>query len=101
MKIMKPRTLLALLLVLAATAGCSHGSFDRFMDHPILSWLPLDKWGLVEGGSAPTRTAQFPDKDCFGLARERTEYLDKSEYDDADLRKIFALTYQDCVWIKR
>ena len=100
MKFKKLRPLLA-LVVLLTTAGCSHGNFDRFRDHPILSWLPLDKWGVVGSDRAPARTVQFPDRECFGLAQERTEYLDRSEYDDADLRKIFALTYQDCVRMKR
>jgi hypothetical protein len=72
------------------------------MDDPILSWLPLDQWGAVSG-SGPRFTSVDPrlsDKDCYVLAQERTEFLDRSEFDDADLRKIFTLNYRACVKAK-
>lgn len=91
----------ASVVALLYLAGCAQGSFDRFMDHPILSWLPLDKWGVVGGTSRSARQiTAFPDKGCYQIAQERTEFLDQSEYDDADLRKIFAMTYRDCMKFK-
>lgn len=96
-------TRLSSLALIILVAGCAHGGFDRFMDHPVLSWLPLDKWGVV-GSAAPAASGpsyQFPDRACFNLAAERTQFLDRSEFDDADLRKIFTLTYQNCVKTKR
>jgi hypothetical protein len=90
------------LLTVVFVAGCSHGGFDRFMDHPILSWLPLDKWGVVgeEGNETEKPSAQFPDKKCFEAAYWRTAFLDKSEYSDSDRRKMLALIYQDCIKAK-
>jgi hypothetical protein len=86
------------LAVLAFVCGRSHGGFDRFMYHPILSWLPLDRWGVVESDRATAvLSPRFPDKQCAELATEQTEYLDRSELDDDDLQKIFTLTYRDCV----
>ena len=93
---------LAPLAVLILLGGCAPGGFGRFMDHPILSWLPLDRWGIVKSDRITTSAApQFPDKQCFALAKERTEFLDQSEYSDEDLQKIFALTYHDCVMMER
>lgn len=91
-----------LLVVLIFVASCSHGSFDRFMDHPILSWLPLDEWGIVGNGTenAINPTSQFPNNECFKVARERIEFLDKTELSDVDLHKIFALNYQECVKVE-
>lgn len=78
-------------------AGCT--GFDRFMDHPVLSWLPLDHWGVVaqrDVSQTHVTSAEFPDRDCFEIAQERTEVLNPSQFDAATLRTIFADIYRNC-----
>ena len=39
------RKMWLLLPIAAALSGCADGSFGRFMDHPIASWLPVEDLG--------------------------------------------------------
>jgi hypothetical protein len=97
------RRTFTVLGILAFTAclltGCASGSFDRFMDHPILSWLPLDASGVVAGQASEARfvRARFPDKDCFEVAQQRAEAWSLDDFDPATLQEMFEQTYRDCV----
>jgi hypothetical protein len=89
----------ALIFTACLLTGCASGSFDRFMDHPILSWLPLDAWGGVAGPASEVRfvRTRFPDRDCFQVAQQRAEVWPLNDFDSATLQRMFGQTYQDCV----
>ena len=94
------RSILAPFICMAMLTACAHDGFHRFMDHPVLSWVPLDRWGIVPPRTMeprPATPAQFPDPACFEVAKERTEVLDPSQFDPATLQAIFAHTYRDCM----
>jgi hypothetical protein len=39
---------MAIRLNAIALSGCGNGKFGRFMDHPILNWLPAKTFGALE-----------------------------------------------------
>ena len=91
--------LLAMTVSIGAS-GCSSRGFERFMDHPILSWAPITQADVdaVNPLSPPVQHINlYPTRECFTLAQERTEFLDLSEYDDRTIRDMFNKTYRDCV----
>jgi hypothetical protein len=70
------------------------------MDHPILSWAPItqDDVDSLNPLSSPEKHINlYPTRECFVLARERTEFLDLSEFDARTIRDIFNQTYSDCM----
>jgi hypothetical protein len=91
------------LIVLTASisaSGCSSRGFERFMDHPILSWAPFTQADVDSLNPLPSTEQHinlYPIRECYLLAQERTEELDLSEYYDRTIRDIFNKTYKDCV----
>lgn len=91
----------SMIAVLALSlSGCTDGSFGRFMDHPITSWLPVDASFLGPSGTYESQAPEqqsYPDSKCFRLARERTNVLDGEGFDQGTLREMFDRTYRSCV----
>ena len=84
-------------------AGCSARRFDRFIDHPILSWAPITQAEVdsVNPFSTPEHHMNlYPTRECFELAKERTDFLDQSDFDDRTLLTVFNGSYSDCVRAK-
>jgi len=91
------RKMWLLLPIAAALSGCADGSFGRFMDHPIASWLPVEDLG--EPGhhpfEPPPRRAD-QDKECYEIAYERTNVLPDDGYAPDARPEIFERSYADC-----
>ena|SRR5665213_209358 len=92
------RVLLALLFC-ASVSGCAQGSFARFMDNPITSWLPVDEY--LGGNNAsfkapPMRPGQ--DKNCYDTAKERTEFSGvQDDMTAAEFQNLFRAEYAACL----
>ena len=90
---------LMLLLLGASLSGCSEGSFGRFMDHPITSWLPVNLYADELSGTLkvpPIRPRQ--DRNCYETAKERTEFANmQGELDVTDFQHLFRSEYADCL----
>ncbi len=81
--------------------GCSHRQFDRFMDHPILSWAPftqadIDKLNPLANATSAT-ISRYSNTSCRTQAEQRTEYLDSDQYGEDDIADIFDRIYRACV----
>ena len=92
------RVLLALLFC-GSVSGCVQGSFGRFMDNPITSWLPVDEY--LGGNNAnlkapPMRRGQ--DKNCYDTAKERTEFSGvQRDMTVSEFQNLFRLEYATCL----
>ena len=88
----------ATILLITSLAACSSQPFSRFMDHPILSWLPLDKWGVVtippDRRDAPV---SLTDQQCLQAAHDRADVLDPEQFDAQTRRFVLMDVYRDCV----
>lgn len=102
---MPARTLSCMILILAlcgSVAACAPRSFERFMDHPVLSWLPLGRWGVVPTPTDRARPSKLQaDPQCSSLAEERVAYLDRNEFSGDDIRKLMQMNYDACIAAKR
>ena len=70
------------------------------MDHPILSWAPFTQADVDSINPLPSTEQHinlYPTRECFLLAEERTEVLDRADFDESTIRDIFNRTYKDCV----
>jgi hypothetical protein len=98
---MKRFHLASIILVASGLTGCSHPQFDRFMDHPILSWAPftqadIDKLNPL-AKATPATVGRYSNKACRTQAEQRTEYLDLDQYGEDDIANIFSRNYYTCV----
>jgi hypothetical protein len=90
-------------LVLAAccvAAGCTSRGTDRFLDHPILSWAPFTQTDIDSLNPVfvpEQRSNRYSVRNCYTLAQERTDVLDRREFNDDDLAIIFDKVYTGCV----
>jgi len=94
------RVMLALLLS-ASLSGCAQGSFERFMDHPILSWLPVDEYLGDQNANLkvpPMRPGQ--DKMCYETAEERTGFAIQSDTTETEVQNLFRAEYAECLRIR-
>ena len=83
--------------------GCSDQQFQRFLDHPILSWAPFSQADLDRLDPLSTShpvVQRYVDPECKQLAHERTEYLDRNEYSDDELADLFKRNYHQCIAAK-
>ena len=97
---MKRFHLASTILFALALTGCSHRQFDRFMDHPILSWAPftqadIDKLNPLANATSAT-ISRYSNTSCRTQAEQRTIYLDSDQYGEGDIADIFARIYRAC-----
>ena len=88
----------AAFLLITSVAGCTSQRFSQFMDHPILSWLPLDKWGFVNIPLDRRGTpASLSDRQCLQVAHDRADVLDPEQFDAQTRRVVLMDVYRDCI----
>ena len=88
-----------IILISAPLLRCAQGSFGKFMDNPITSWLPIDEYLVGENSNAkvpPMRHGQ--DKQCYETAKERTELsAPQGNMTASEVQNLFRLEYAECL----
>jgi hypothetical protein len=87
------------LFLSASLSSCAQRSFDRFIDNPITSWLPVDEYANeLSGTSTVPPMSPSQNKQCYETAKERTEFSGiQGDVTATEFQNLFRAEYTACL----